>query len=112
MSIEDNKAIVRRIYEAFNTRKLEALDDLLTADFIDHSASVEQKPGAEGIRQAWSALHAAFPNIRFVVEDMIAEADKVATRGAFQGIPPEGKRMMEFVRLRDDRVAELWNIVG
>ena len=51
MSTEENKAIVRRLYEeAITQNKLEVFDEIMSADIIDHAPFPEQDPGLEGFK--------------------------------------------------------------
>ena len=76
---EENKAIARRVYgEVWNNRNTAAVDDLYEPDHIRHGATGE--PGNEGYRKFVALYTDAFPDIRFTVEDMIAEGDKVVAR--------------------------------
>jgi steroid delta-isomerase-like uncharacterized protein len=124
MSVEENKAIARRVYEAFNqaisTGSWASLDELLTVDVVDHSPAPGQEPGREGIKKIFEAFRTAFPDLHFHVEDMIAEGDKVASRisthgthqGDFQGIPSTGKPVtqtgIDILRLAGGKVVERW----
>jgi len=75
----------------------------MVPDCVDHYAlpGEAQKPGREGYREAQINVTNAFPDIKFTIEDMIAEGDKVAVRltfsgthrGEFLGIKPTGKRI-------------------
>jgi len=101
--VEQNKALARRVYETFNsairTGNWAALDDVLAANAVDHNPVPGQEPGLAGIKHVFEAFHTAFPDLRFSVEDMIAEGEKVVSRltmhgthqGDFQGIPPTSK---------------------
>ncbi len=81
MSVEANMALARRIMEARATGDLDALDELLAPDFVNHNRLLPgQEPGREGYKRAVSAYHAAFSNRRFLVEDQVAAGDKVVTR--------------------------------
>jgi hypothetical protein len=62
ISTEQNKAIRRRSYEAVNQNNLDALDEVIASDVINHSARPGQAPGLEGVKQLFSSLHAAFPD--------------------------------------------------
>ena len=54
MSVEDNKAAVRRFYqEVINARTLDALDELLTPDGVDHTFG-SQNPSRPSSSSAWS----------------------------------------------------------
>ena len=113
MSAEENKALVRRLVEAWNTRSWGVLDELMAPDCVDHYALPGQKPGREGYREAQISVTNAFPDIKFTIEDMIAEGDKVVVRltcsgtnrGEILGIAPTNKRVT---------VPEIsiWRIVG
>jgi steroid delta-isomerase-like uncharacterized protein len=99
VSTEENKALVRRIYDVHNKHNLAALEDLYTRDYVVHSTGVFPDLDRAGLKQLMPAVWTAFPDMHYVVEDMIAEGDKVATRltfrgthqGELMGIPPTGK---------------------
>lgn len=114
MSPAGNRAVVRRVYHAFNQRDLRMLDELLAHDVIDHTPGEGQCAGIEGIKQVWARLFLAHPGIRCELEDMLAEDDKVATRVTLlddsTSQPPTKIRVMEFFRLADGKIVELWNI--
>jgi len=100
MSTEDNKANVRRGYEALNQRNVAVFDELLTPDIVFHTASTTIQ-GLAAYKQFLSMLFTAFPDLQFTIEDMIAEGDFVVVRhttrgthqGNFRGIPPTGKQV-------------------
>ncbi len=76
---EENKAIARRDYEeVWNNRNLAAIDDLYEPDHLRHGGVGES--GNAGYRQFVTMYTDAFPDVRFTVEDVIAEGDKVVTR--------------------------------
>ncbi len=120
MSAEDNKAIVRRAYDAINRNDLDALEEMVDSDITDHDPAPGQGPGLEGVKQYFSSLHAAFPDVHMDVEDMIAEGDKVVTRvrmsgthqGEFMGIDPTGNRVevsgIDILRVADGKIMEHW----
>ena len=121
MSTEQNKAIRRQAYEAVNQKNLDALDEVTASDVINHSARPGQAPGLEGVKQLFSSLHAAFPDFRIDVEDMIAEGDKVVARvtgsgthqGEFMGIAPTGNRVelsaIDIARIAEGKIVEHWS---
>ena len=59
---------------------LDVIDEVLTPDFVDHDRLPGQAPDREGYKRAIAEYHAAFSNVRFIVEDQVAEGDKVVTR--------------------------------
>ena len=120
-----NKECVRRLFEdVYNAGKLSVLDTLIGAAYVDHNPSPGQPPGAAGVKGKVETLRAAFPDLRFALEDVVAEGDLVAARYswrgthkgvAFLGVPPSGKailvRGMDFYRLRDGKIIEHWDNV-
>ncbi len=126
MSTEENKAVARRVYETFNTAmrtgNLALLDEVLAADAVDHNPAPGQGPGLEGVKQAFGMFRAAFSDLRFEVEDMIAEGDKVVSRvnfsmkhtGEFMGIPPTNKQVtqegIDILRIAGGKVVERWGL--
>jgi len=113
VSEEENKALVRRWLDAMDRGDLEAVDDLIAPDYVDHSPPIPGlPPGKEGIRAANLLLAAAFTDVVHTVEEQIASGDKVMTRvitrgtfsGEFLGVPPTGKEV-EITGIAVHRVA-------
>ncbi|MFF1546552.1 ester cyclase [Streptomyces sp. NPDC058291] len=109
---DDVRALAERMYEAFNVRDLAAARAIFSADFVSHPLGTV---GVDSVVKAWSGLHAMFPDIQVIVEDMLVDADKAAVRTSLHGIPAEVEEqalpsMMEIFRVRDGRIAELWGL--
>jgi steroid delta-isomerase-like uncharacterized protein len=122
MSTETNKVLVRRYFDSWNTNDVDALDELIADDAIDHMAYEGQPTGREGYRDFYRTWHSAFPGFRAEIEDMIAEGDRVATRwtfrgrhlGEYDGIAPTGRDVafaaVSIQRIENGLVAEEWYI--
>jgi len=120
MSEEKNKALVRRLIEAWNTRNWTVFDEVMAPNCIDHYALLGQKPGREGYREEQINVTNAFPDIQFTIKDMIAEGDKVAVhltftgthKREFIGIPPTNKRVtvpeVTIWRIANGKLVEEW----
>ena len=84
---------MRRFYEEIDKRNLDAMDELVTADYLDHNPSPfpDLRPGREGLKQAFKIFWEATPGYHRI-EDQIAEGDKVVTRltsfGKYEGDLP------------------------
>ena len=96
---EENKAIVRRVYEqVWSKGNLDVVDELYAADFVLHDPAQPGIRGPEGYKQLVTGNRTAFPDLQITVEDQLAEGDKVATawvargthNGEFAGTPPTG----------------------
>lgn len=125
---EQNKAISRRcVEEIWNQRNLDLLDELVAADFVYHDPANPMIRDLAGYKLFMGACYAAFPDLQFIIEDMLAEGDKVVVRWTFQGthqgeligIPPTGKQVaytgILFNRLADGKLVETWvsmDIIG
>src|SRR6185312_12407710 len=88
--------------EVWNGGHLEALDELLTPDYVNHTPSTpDPPPGPGGLAPIVVAFRSAFPDLRFSIEDTVAEGDRVAVRvrmegtndGPFFGAPPTHRRV-------------------
>ena len=87
MSTEENKALVRRVFEeAFNKQDLAGVDQLVAPDWVWHDAQrYGLSPGLAGLKQAFTYSWTAFPDGHWTIEDQIAEGDKVTTRYTARG---------------------------
>jgi len=99
MSLQENKATVRRFVEVVqNGHDLEALDEFLSPDIVDHSG-MSDPSDLEGIKALFAGMQAAFPDYHFTIHQQMAEGDKVMTHktfhgthlGPFMGLPATGK---------------------
>jgi len=119
MSLEENKAIVRRLIEAVNTQDLSSAEDLVAPDYVDHT---RQLRGREALTQFATMIFKSFSDFHVTIEDIIAEGDKVWARykitgthtGEYRGLAPTGKKFTEaFVdifRMVNGKVAEEWHV--
>jgi predicted ester cyclase len=86
MSAEENKALVRRFVDGVQSQgNIDALDDLCSTEFVNHSAPPGVPSNREGVKKLTAMFRQAFPDSYFTIEDMVAEGDKVATRKTFHG---------------------------
>jgi len=122
MSTEENKALVRRFYEAIDRGDLAAMDELVAEDYIDHSPPPFRglAPGREGLKQAFRMFWEATPG-HHRIEDQIAEGDKVVTRmtaygkheGDLPGAPRTGNELkmtaVTIHRIENGKLAEKWS---
>jgi len=121
MSVEENKAVVRRLEQALNAGHPEAGLEIWADELVFNGQTI----GPRTIAQLRAPLWAAVPDVRWTLEQMIAEGDWVATRSTMQGThtgdfshptfgsaPASGRpiRMtyMDHYRIADGRIAEAW----
>ena len=121
---EENKALMKRFMAEYQTNHDDAvLTELVSEDFVDHSAMPGLPPGRAGVKALFDAFHEAFAGFTGHVYDQVAELDKVVTRkafrgkhvGEFMGVPPTGNDVridvIDIVRIADGQIVEHWNVV-
>jgi len=123
-SLDSNKALIRRFYEEIDKGNLDAMDDLVAENYVNHDPPPFPglAAGRAGLKQAFLMFQKATPG-RHVIEDQIAEGDKVMTRlrgvgkheGELAGIPPTGNdldvKAVAIHRIADGKIVEHWSAV-
>lgn len=115
VSQEQNKALVRRwIEEGFNKRDLKVVDELFVEDFVVNGLKI----GRGGLRQSMSRHLTAFPDLNVVIDEIIAEGNKVGIwysargtqRGEFKRVPPTEKQVnwvgVDLLRIEGGKIVE------
>ena len=114
---EINKAVRTRLYEEINKHNLDIIDEVYADDYVGDLGVVENK---EVAKQTFTAYFAAFPDLHFTADDMIAEGDLIATRwtatsthkGEFMGIPPTNKQNVVtgivITHMVNGKIKQLW----
>lgn len=122
MSTEENKAVVRRLFEEQIRHNLDFLEEALVPDYVHHDPALppDVQRGRDNYRRDNEMFYTAFPDLEGTIEDMVAEGDKVATRLRWQGthqaelmgIPPTGNRMditmLTIHRIAEGKIVEGW----
>ena len=120
MSADEAKRLYRELTAALNTQDLDALDSLLSPNFVDHSLPPGTPPGIESFKAFRRYVDASMNTLATIV-DLFAEGDRVCARivvrgrhvGTFMGLPPTGKRLsmeiIEITRVKDGKIVERWN---
>ena len=119
MSSEQNKAIVRRLIEEAWKGDLSVVDELIDRDYVGYDPSnPEPLRGPDGFKENVSTFRAAYSDARIIVDEQIAEGDKVVTRwtgrgthdGDLMGVAPTGKQVtvsgLTLSRLANGKVVE------
>jgi predicted ester cyclase len=115
------EALAAAVIEAMNSRKLDAIRNLVTDDFVDHGSPVPLPPGPDGYIAILTFVTTVL-QVRYEVHDVVAGTDTVAIRAtahgvnavAPQGIEPTGlpfaMKTAHFFRSRDGLLCEHWGI--
>ncbi|BAY17110.1 hypothetical protein NIES21_29440 [Anabaenopsis circularis NIES-21] len=121
MPSEQNKSIVLQMYKFFDEGDLAAVQEFLAPNFVAHIPGATESLNRKAfIQSVLGVFRSAFPNGSHQFEDVIAEGDRVVTRGIFsgthrgelQGIPPTNKQIIipffHIDRIVDDQLVEHW----
>lgn len=98
MSIKENKAVIRRWFDMINKHDLSMINEIVSDDYGLNEFGMELK-GPEALKQAFTLGFAGFPDLRYRIDDMVAQGDKVAVRytrtgthkGEYRGFAPKNK---------------------
>ncbi len=118
---QENIAVSRRLLEeTFGEGNLDLVYELCADGYVDHDAILGDQ-GREGVKQTVAGYRAAFPDLTFTVEDVVAADDKVVLRWRAEGTfeneymdqPPTGEKGepingIAIDRFEDGKVAESW----
>jgi steroid delta-isomerase-like uncharacterized protein len=117
---EQNKTLARRWFEdLFSRGDLDAADEILSAEFVDHLTHEDER-GLEELKHYVTMYRTAFPDIQDTVEEIVAEGDKVVIRwtsrgtneGEFMGVAPTGRHVtftgMRLFRIAENKIVESW----
>jgi steroid delta-isomerase-like uncharacterized protein len=120
MTTEQNKAIARRfVEEIFERGSTDAVDELVAQEFTGHTWGNARGPA--GLKAAMQRIAGALDDVRFRIDDIIAEGDSVAVRltararqvGEFMKMPPSGKTYeiaeIHIFRILDGKVVDHWH---
>ena len=118
-TFQRNKEIIRRYFEGWaNHGDTTVADELIATNVTLRSPPAILHSLAE-YKQGMAVFHTAFPDLRFTIEDVVAEGDKVVVRwtlhathaGEYQGHPPTGKTItvtgISLFRLADGKIQEI-----
>jgi steroid delta-isomerase-like uncharacterized protein len=121
--VDENVVLVKQLYEeVWNNGDLSLVDELLSPDFVDYNQPPGAPNGREGYKAGVSMIRTAFPDIKFSLDQILAEDDRLAFRltgtgthkGDFLGISPTGKQVslesMTFVHMDKGKISERWGI--
>jgi steroid delta-isomerase-like uncharacterized protein len=117
------EAVLRSLIEAINRGDFKAVMALIAPDAVDHTPVPGQGPGREGWAAKWQMLAGAFSDVRFDIEECVANQDTVCSRytmravhtGPFMGAPATGLPIevvaLDMVRVRNGRITDHWGLI-
>jgi steroid delta-isomerase-like uncharacterized protein len=120
MSKSESVAAAQRFGEIVNSGEFDKFAEVVAPNSVDHDPAPGQAPGPGGYMAFFSTMRKAFPDMKVVVEHLVADGDDVAFaytltgshKGDFQGVAPTGKpikiRGMQIARFENGRMVERW----
>src|SRR5918995_6083765 len=123
MSAEENMALARRFLEIRGKGDLDAIEQMMSPDFVDHTLAPGQEPDREGYMRQVAEYAAAFSHLTYTIEDQVAGGDKVVTRFTvsgthdrreLMGVAPTGRKATNMAiaihRIVGGKIAEEWGV--
>ena len=120
MSNVENAVIAREFLTAIAAGDQAAFERVISPNWVNHDPSLPPFSGLAGVQQLSGIFRTAFPDIKMVFEDMLADGDKVAGRfvltgtntGSLMGMPPSGKSVnvtaTGILQIQGGKVTETW----
>ena len=119
-----NKRLIERYFEeVWNHGALDVLDKIIALDYINHSPGIPNPlPGPMGLKPIVESIRKAFPDLRYVIENMVISDDQVAVHttmhgthaGDFFGLAPTNKKInvhqMQIERISNNQIIEHWRV--
>ena len=119
-----NKALTRWWWEEVWVKgNVDATDEFMAANYIDHPNLPGLPPGPEGMKQALTYYHSASPELEATIDDIFAAGDRVALRwsarathlGEWLDVPPTGHHFtmsgITIYRIAEGKAVEGWNSI-
>lgn len=114
-------ATALKFYEMYNTHDVELLDDLLAPEYVGE-VNGSKIVGLQAAKSVIGAFLTAFPDVRYDVDDTVAEGNKVVVRwrasathlGTFGILPPTEKYVLmvgiTIFEIEGEQIRALWNL--
>jgi predicted ester cyclase len=122
-----NKAAFGRLQDAMSSGDPElvaaTIEELVDPDVLIRTPLPLDATGGQALKEVFTRLHRAYPDLQITIEDLIAEGDKVVSRntvtgthtGEYMGLQPTGKSVtyneIMIARFVNGRIAETWGVV-
>lgn len=124
MSKTNNEQLIKRYFEeVWNNGNLNILDEIISTDYINHNPGTPNPVrGAEGLKPIVAAIRKAFPDLKYVIENMVISDTHVAVhttmhgthKGDFFGLAPSNKAIkvgqMQIERIENNKIVEHWRV--
>ncbi len=123
LALANEQLIIRYFEDVWNNGNLDVLDEIISQDYINHSpGSPNPLPGPIGLKPIVAAIRKAFPDLKYVIENMVASDTQVAVlttmsgthNGDFFGLAPTNKKIkvnqMQIERIANHQIVEHWRV--
>ncbi|MBS1776218.1 MAG: ester cyclase [Bacteroidetes bacterium] len=122
-NVKQNKEICKRFFDELHDKgNFDIIDELVHPNVISHDPFPGQPEGSEGVRSTMKIFRTAFPDLKLIHNDMIAEDDRVMIKftatgthqAEFMYIPATGNKIayeeVVILRLKDGKITEHWAV--
>jgi len=124
--LQDNQQLIERYFErVWNQGFVNELDEMMDLNYINHSPGAPNpEPGPKGLKPIIENMRSAFPDLHYVIHNMVVTDTQVAVHttmkgthlGDFFGLPATGKKIsvfqMQIERIKNGKIVEHWRVTN
>ena len=120
---QHEQLIIRYFEEVWNQGKLDVLDEIIAPNYINHNPGMANPPpGPEGLKPIVAGIRKAFPDLKYVIENMVISDSQIAVHttmhgthsGDLFGLAPTHKvirvSQMQIERIVNHQIVEHWRV--
>ena len=120
---KNQELIIRYFERVWNQGHLDDLDEIIAADYTNHNPGIANpEPGPGGLKPIVTAIRTAFPDLNYVIHNMVVSETQVAVHttmhgthlGNLFGLAATGKKIavpqMQIERIKNGKIVEHWRI--
>jgi len=113
----------KAVGDIMSSGKMDDLNKYIADNMVEHQMMPGQKPGLAGLKEMMSAMHTAFPDMKFSTSHITADSSNIwahftltgTNSGPFMGMPPTGKKIniegMDYLRIENGKAVEHWGFM-
>jgi len=113
--------VARQWYEAFNSKDASIIDRIVAPQWVDIPSPPGTPPGPQGLKDLFTQLTTAFPDLHLTIEDVLQDGDKVVVRStitgthraALFGMPAKGRRLsiqaVDIHEIKNGKIVRTWH---
>ena len=113
ITAQTREAAFRRTARIWQEGRVDLIGEIVTSDYVGHTSAGDRN--IDGLRQRILEFHALYPDMKFTIEDQLADGDRIATRMTAVGTSKATGKVVHLIGLNisrfvGNRIAEEWPV--